>query len=415
MKAEIIAIGTELLMGQTTDTNSSWLATQLPALGIDLYFMSQVGDNLGRAVDTLQRAVQRSDLVLTTGGLGPTEDDLTREAIAAFLKEPMYVDPALKEQLIQWFQSRGGRMAERNIKQAMLTKSASPLGNPRGTAPGWWVEKDGHIIVAMPGPPREMQRMWEFEVAPRLKQRLTGEAIVSRLIKTFGIPEGTLDEMLGDHLHGNNPTIGVYSKTDGIHLRLTAKAGSEAQAWTLLSPLEAAVRQIVGQSLWGTDQDSLEGIVGTLFTERGMTLATMESATGGLIASTIADNPDALSYFKGGIVALTPSSLVAHGVEADLIERFGMVSKEVAEDMARAARAIMDSDVGIGITGVSSVPDSATRATGAVHYAISHAALSRGFSANYPQGRLVLKQRAASAVLFELQRFVSSLSAAGKL
>ncbi len=410
MKADIVSIGTELLMGQIVDTNAAWLAAQLPMLGIDLYFISQVGDNLGRVVDTLDRARKRSDLVITTGGLGPTEDDLTREAIAQLLGEEIRVDPALEAHLLEFFKNRGIAMAQRNIKQATLIPSAKALPNPRGTAPGWWVEKGGAIIVAMPGPPREAQRMWEYEVVPRLKGLLKGEAIISRLLKTFGIPEATLDEMLGESLHSNNPSIGVYSKTNGIHLRLTAKAASEAEAWKLLTPLEARVKEIVGSSLWGADDDTLEGVAGELLVQKKMTLATMESITGGLLASTIADNPSATGYFKGGIVAYSVATMVEKGVPAELIQRYGVNSQPVAQAMAQAARESLHAHVGIGITGITGPALQETPPPpGAVHYAMDHPRLRRAFGANYPQGRQFLKERAVSAALFELQKFLQEL------
>ena len=226
MKAEIVSVGTEILLGEILDTNAQYLAVRLPPMGIDVYYVSTAGDNLQRLADTIGRAHKRSDLVLITGGLGPTEDDLTREAIALSLDEEMYVDREMEERLRSFFAARGFTFPERNVKQAMLIPSARAIPNPRGTAPGWWVEKDGRIIVAMPGPPPELERMWEVEVAPRLAQLGTGEVIVSRTLKTIGIGEGHLDETLGELLKSQNPTIGVYAKPDGVHVRLTAKAAT---------------------------------------------------------------------------------------------------------------------------------------------------------------------------------------------
>ena len=180
MKAEIISIGTELLLGEITDTNASYLAAELPLLGIDLYWVTQVGDNLGRLREVLERAWSRSDLILATGGLGPTEDDITREAIAELLGEELSSDPALEQELRQKFTQLGRHMPQSNLKQASRIPSAQALPNSRGTAPGWWVEHQGHIIVALPGPPGEMQAMWQKEVLPRLRQRLTGEVILCR-------------------------------------------------------------------------------------------------------------------------------------------------------------------------------------------------------------------------------------------
>jgi nicotinamide-nucleotide amidase len=191
VNAEIVSIGTEILLGEILDSNSQYIAARLPALGIDLYYKHTVGDNLGRLTEVLGRAWQRADLVITTGGLGPTEDDLTRETVAAVLGEEPRVDPELEAWLRNLFARRSAPMPERNIKQAWLIASARPIANPRGTAPGWWVERDGKIIVCMPGPPAEMTRMWEEEVAPELARRHPGQVLVSRTLKTSGIGEGS--------------------------------------------------------------------------------------------------------------------------------------------------------------------------------------------------------------------------------
>ncbi len=195
-RAEIVSIGTELLLGNIVDTNAAYLAGELPALGINLYWITQVGDNRARLVETLRRALERSDLVLTTGGLGPTEDDITRETIAETLGEAMQVQPELERHLRQLFAGRGWTMPQRNLKQATLIPSAQAILNPRGTAPGWWVEWQGRLLVAMPGPPHEMHRMWQMEVVPRLRPHLGGEIIVSRTVKSFGLGEASVDELL---------------------------------------------------------------------------------------------------------------------------------------------------------------------------------------------------------------------------
>jgi len=194
MKAEIISIGTEILLGQIADTNAPYLASQLPLLGIDLYWISQVGDNRARLLDTLKRAHDRSDLIITSGGLGPTEDDITRDAIAELLGEKMTVDPEIEQWLRAIFQKLGYEMPECNIRQANLIPSARAIANPLGTAPGWWVERDGRTILAMPGPPGEMKRMWEHEIRPVLKRSLQGDVIISRTIKTMGLAEARVDE-----------------------------------------------------------------------------------------------------------------------------------------------------------------------------------------------------------------------------
>jgi nicotinamide-nucleotide amidase len=261
MKAEIIATGTELLLGEVMDTNTSFLAQQLASLGIDLYFTSSVGDNYERLLGVLKCAWQRSDLILTTGGLGPTQGDITREAIAGLFGEKMEVDQVLKTAMQKFFAERGIEMTSNNLKQAMLIPSAQAIPNPRGTAPGWWAEKEGHIIIAMPGPPAEMQPMWQSHIAPALQKR-AGAIILSRTLKTFGLPESTVDERLAALLKSPNPTLASYAKQDGIHLRITAKAENLEKARALIASHEKAVRDIVRDYVWGVDDDVLENMVG---------------------------------------------------------------------------------------------------------------------------------------------------------
>ena len=408
MKAEIISIGTEILLGDILDTNANYLAARLPALGIDLYWMTQVGDNLGRLTEAFRRARDRSDLTLATGGLGPTEDDVTREAIAAALDELLSVQPELEAQLRAFFASRGLLMPERNVKQAALIPSARAIPNPRGTAPGWWVERGGRILVALPGPPAELERMWEAEVAPRLAALAGGGAIVSRTLKTAGIGEGAVDEIVSPLLKSTNPTIGVYAKADGVHLRITAKAATAEEARSLIAPVEEEARRILGQAVWGADDDTLEGAVGAMLKERGLTLATMESCTGGLLASTITDVAGSSAYFKGGFVSYTAEMKVALGVDAELVARHGVVSAEVAQDMARACRQRLGADIGIGITGVAGPDPLEGKPPGTIHIGLDDGAAPQVISYTFAQGRAATKRRAVTTALALLRRALLS-------
>jgi nicotinamide-nucleotide amidase len=404
MKAEIISVGTEILLGEILDTNSQYLAARLPPLGIDVYYISEVGDNLQRLAETIGRARERSGLVLVTGGLGPTEDDLTREAIALSLGEETYVDAETEQRLRAFFASRGYSFPESNVKQAMLIPSAQTIPNPRGTAPGWWVEKDSRIIVAMPGPPAELQRMWEVEVAPRLARLLSGEVIVSRTLKTIGIGEGQLDEMVSPFLKSQNPTVGVYAKLDGVHLRLTAKAPTQEAAQDLIQPMEEELRSLLGDAVWGADDDSLEGVIGAMLKERRLTVATMESCTGGLLASTITDVPGSSDYFKGGYVAYSAQMKMGLGVSAELIEKHGTVSDEVAADMARAARDRASADVGVAVTGVAGPDELEGKPPGRMHVAVDADVGPQSISYMYYQGRAATKRRAVTSALGLLRR-----------
>ena len=409
MKAEIVSIGTELLLGEITDTNASYLASQLPMLGTDLLWVTQVGDNLVRMRECLERAWGRSDLVLTTGGLGPTEDDLTREAIAEMMGEELKVDPELERGLRGFFSIRGFPMPESNIKQATLIPSAKAITNPRGTAPGWWVEREGRILIAMPGPPSEMQRMWQKEVSGRLRERLGHEIILSRTIKTFNMAESAVDEMVSPLLSSTNPTLAVYAKPDGIHLRLTAKAKTREEAEEMIAKREAEIHSILGEIFWGSDEETLESVVGNLLSEKGLTLATMESCTGGMLASIITDVPGSSEYFKGGLVAYTNEAKISYGIDATLIANHGAISAEVAADMAGAARQRFGADIGVGITGVAGPSEAEGKPVGIAHIAIDDGKEKRLILGLYPPLRHEVKRRATHHALFELMRTLRSL------
>lgn len=327
MRGEIVSVGTELLLGHITDTNAQWLAQRLSSLGIDCYYVSQLGDNLGRLTDHLRLAWSRSDLIVMSGGVGPTEDDLTREAIAGLLGEEMHVVPELEAELRQFFERRGIQMPERNVKQATLIPSARTLANPVGTAPGWFVERDGKVIVAMPGVPGEMFRMWEHEVVPRL-QSLAGQAIIlTRTYKVIGIGESAVEELLRPFLASENPTIATYAKNDGVHVRTSAKATTVSDAGAVLDELEPMVRGVLGHAIYGIDDQSLAAVTISRLASRGQTVAVGEEFTGGLISSELQESGH--DQFAGGVVSATNPDHVglddvtsgAHGRALDLARR----------------------------------------------------------------------------------------------
>ncbi len=405
MNAEIISIGTELLMGEITDTNARFLAGELPALGINLYWVSQVGDNQARLVKTFKRAWQRSDLILTSGGLGPTADDITREAIAEMLGEEMKIDATLERELRELFRNMNRDMPETNLKQAMLVPSARSLRNVSGTAPGWWVERDGHILVAMPGPPREIQPMWRDEVLPRLRERVGGEAIVSRTVKLFGISEAKVAEMVPSQMLAANPTLGVYAKADGIQLRIGAKAPGRKEAEALIAPVEAELKSLFGEHIWGFDEDTLETVAGRLLAAQKKTLAVMESYSGGLLAATITGSPEATGYFKGGLVAISDEVRVAYGVDFKLLSE-GRESPVVAQAMAEVVRTRLKASVGLGVTGKDEAGRRAGSLLGNFHIGISDGDTRRVVSQSYPGDRNRVRQWTVAAALFELVKLL---------
>jgi nicotinamide-nucleotide amidase len=370
MRAEILSIGTELLLGQITDTNATYLAQQLGALGIDLFFVSQVGDNIDRLTETLARARDRSQIVIMTGGLGPTEDDLSREAIAAVLHETPTVDSQYEEKLRAFFADRGVEMPESNIKQAWLLPSVTPLANPVGTAPGWWAERDGKLIVAMPGVPHEMKRMWANEVVPRLHDRIDA-SLVTRTLRVAGLGESSVEERLGALTHSSNPTIATYAKSDAVDVRISAKAATREEAERLLAEMEEQARARLGQHIFGIDQETPQSVALKLLIERGLTLATLESCSGGLLASTLTDVPGSSASFLGGLVAYATAKKIEWGVPEAVIAEHGVISVETARAMGQAIRDRFGADVGIGITGVAGPDKQDDKPVGTVHIAVA--------------------------------------------
>jgi len=304
MRAEVLSIGTELLLGQITDTNSAYLAGRLAGLGIDLLHLSTVGDNLGRAVEAFERGIGRSDLVVTTGGLGPTEDDLTREAIAAALGETPGVDARLERDLADWFAGRGAPMPERNRKQAWLIPSALAIPNPHGTAPGWDVRVahgaggQGTRIISMPGVPREMTRMWEDAVEPTL---VGGTVLRSRTLKLLGIGESAVEEALDALVRSTAPTVATYAKNDGVHVRITDKGTDAATVETRIAAMEAVVRQRIGTHIWGADDDTLGTVIGAALRDAGWRLAVAESLTDGEVGRALSETPGSVGWLTAAI------------------------------------------------------------------------------------------------------------------
>ncbi|GCE17047.1 competence/damage-inducible protein A [Dictyobacter kobayashii] len=405
MRAEILSCGTELLLGHITDTNATYLAQSLAAQGIDLYNVSQVGDNQGRVVDLLRQAWQRSDLIIMTGGLGPTEDDLTRESIGELLGEKMTLDPELQAQLRARF-SHSGPMPERNLKQATLIPSAQSIPNPVGTAPGWWVEKDGHILVAMPGVPREMYRMWEEEVVPRLA-KYTGGLIFTRLLRVYGLGESATEELLTPLLRSTNPTIATYAKIDAVDVRITAKAERTEDALQLVAEMEEKARALLGDHVFGIEGDTLASVIGKALQARQQTLGVMESLTGGMLASTITDFHSSSKHFIGGIVTYSTDLKVQMGVPQEIVDRYGVISEETARAMAHAVRERLGTDFGIGVTGVAGPDKQEDKPVGTVHIAIEGPeGTVTGMGPGWRGGRADNKRHAVLTSLNLLRRYL---------
>ena len=400
MRAEIISTGTEILLGNIQDTNTSFLAEHLAMLGIDLYYASSVGDNFERMLGVLQQAWNRADLIITTGGLGPTQGDITREVIAQLFGEKMEIDGGLKVNLEKFFVGRGIPMSANNLKQASLIPSAQAIPNPFGTAPGWWAEKEGKIVIAMPGPPGEMQPMWHNHVAPAL-QRRSGSVIISKTLKSYGVPEGTMDEQLGALLKTANPTLALYAKIDGINLRITAKADTQEKAQELIAGHEAEIRKILGGSIWGLDDDTLEGVVGQALTKKGMTLAVAESFSGASLLRILARTPSSSRFFKGGFFANCDEAKLSLG----LVWGQGGAA-DMAKGLANVAREKLAAGVGIGIEGQIQTVNN--EKTASVFISIVGKNI-QPVTRNYSGRLMIVPDRVAYMALFELRKLLEQL------
>jgi len=405
MKAEIIPVGTEILLGSIIDTNSSFLANQLPLLGVDLYFISTVGDNQKRLVGTLKQAWQRADLIIITGGLGPTQDDITREAIGKLVEEELKIDEKLWQEILRWhseFSHYPGKIAQSQIKQAATIPSAQIIRNRIGTAPGWWVEKDDHIIIALPGPPDEMKLMWQEGILSKLKQRVSGEVILSRAIKTFQLGEPMVDELVAPLSKLSNPTLATYANPDGVYLRITAKAKGETEAQRLISQSEEQIRNILSSHIWGVDDDTPGSIIGELLRAENLSLATMESCTKGLLCNTIASGKESHTYFKGGLLVCCDEAKIACGVDISIMRQYGEESIQVANVMAKAARSNLKADMGMSVGGdINSHKNS-----GDIFIGLSSDKFEQTFTHTLRGNPARIKQQAVYAALFDLRRIM---------
>ncbi len=356
MGTEILTVGTELLLGQKVDTNAAWISQRLAEAGIDVFYRTTVGDNWGRIEAAMRLALSRAEVLIVTGGLGPTEDDLTRDVLAAVMGRPLKLDPAILAHIEERFARRRVPMAENNRKQAMVPEGAEALHNPRGTAPGLLAAWDGKLVACMPGVPSEMKPMCLEQVIPRIRTTFGIKGrIVSRVLKACGISESTLDQRIGDYFREmRNPTIGVLAHQGEIHIRLTCKGDDPRHIAALLDDLEAKIRERLGHLIFATDEERMEAVVGRLLRQRGATLAVAESCTGGLVASRLTDIPGSSDYLERGVVAY---SLAAKEAVLDvphaLLEAHGAVSLPVATAMAEGVRRRSGTTLGLSTTGIA--------------------------------------------------------------
>ena len=356
MKAEIISIGTELTNGRNLDTNCQWLSQRLAEIGIFVGWHTTIADDLADNVEAFRIASGRAKLVLLTGGLGPTKDDLTREALAQLVNKPLQFHQPSYDHIAQLFSSRNRTMPERNKVQAMFPEGADPIPNDMGTAPGVWLPVGDCVMAAMPGVPSEMKHMFSAHIQPKLLQLgLSGGVVVQRKINCFGTGESHAEELLGDLTkRGNVPEVGITASDATISLRIVAQAPSAEKAQALIDPVEKQIRESMGDFVFGSDDETLQDVVVRTLLDRKLTVATAESITAGLLAGRIADVPGASATLMGGMVTYDNRIKIdVLGVPAELIDKHNVISAEVVESMAVNVREKMATDFGLSTVGLA--------------------------------------------------------------
>jgi nicotinamide-nucleotide amidase len=415
VRCEVVAVGTELLLGQIVDTNSSWMGEQLALAGIDSHFQTKVGDNLERIVQALRIALSRSDAVIVCGGLGPTQDDITREAIAAVMNVPLVRDPEIVERIRSMFASRGREMAANNERQADVPVGARIIEQVRGTAPGLICPVGHKVIYAVPGVPYEMTEMMERAILPDLQVRAgTSATILSRTLKTWGVAESQLAEMLAPRLEAldaspGGPTIAfLASGIEGIKVRVTAKSPDAQSAKDLLNAEETQVRSILGDLVFGVDDETMESAVGHQLRARGWTLGLAESLTGGLVGSRLTNVVGSSEWFRGGVISY------ASEVKFDVlgVPPGPVVSEDAARAMAVGARRVLGADVGLAVTGVAGPAEQDGQPPGTVFFGIALPGDEAGEAVlvKLPGDRQRVRQFAAISLLDLLRKRLSEIS-----
>jgi nicotinamide-nucleotide amidase len=356
MSAEIICVGTELLLGEILNSNVQFLAQELAQLGIPHYYQTVVGDNLQRIHQVMETALQRASILIFTGGLGPTTDDLTTEAIAAFFKTPLQERPEIIADITEKFSKIGRIMAANNRKQALLPQGADILANPTGTAPGLiWQPQPGITLLTFPGVPSEMKRMWQETAIPYLKSQGWGQtSIYSQVLRFRGIGESTLAEKVAPFFELQNPTVAPYAGLGEVRLRISSRASSEVEALAAIAPIAAQIQAIAGWDYFGKDDDTLGSVVGEKLRQKGQTVSVAESCTGGGLGAMLTEVAGSSDYFWGGVIAYDNRVKVSFlGVNPQDLAQYGAVSSLVAEQMALGVKTRLGTDWGISITGIA--------------------------------------------------------------
>lgn len=373
-KAEILAVGTELLMGQIANTNAQYISARLPDVGIGVYYHSVVGDNHERLREVLDLALSRSDLVITTGGLGPTKDDLTKETIAALFNRRLIPHQESLDRLKAFFKGLKRPMTENNLKQAHMPEGAIVIKNNNGTAPGCILEDREKIVIMLPGPPSEMKAMFEEAVIPFLAER-SNSRIISRFLRIFGIGESAMEDAIKDLIENqSNPTIAPYAKEGELALRITARYTEESASGDIIAPVEEEIRKRLGVKVYSSDNKGLDEVVAEMLLETNTSIAIAESCTGGLISARLTERPGISRVFNRGIISYSNQSKMENlHVKKKTLERYGAVSRETAIEMAKGVRKMSGTNLGLSVTGIAG-PDggSPEKPVGLVYIALDY-------------------------------------------
>jgi nicotinamide-nucleotide amidase len=354
MKAEIIAIGTEILLGDIVNTNAQFLAKELAALGIDVYHQSVIGDNEERIIESFEKAFERCDLVITTGGLGPTQDDLTKELGAKYFNKKLVLHEPSLDWIKTYLDMKDEAIVEVNKKQAYFPEGSIILPNPNGTAPGSIVSENNKILIILPGPPREMKPMFNDHVKKYL-EGITGEIIKSKVLRLFGIGESLMAQKLNNLIQNSkNPTVAPYAKDNDVTLRITAKGNSEKECDDLINPVDKEIKDALGEYIYGEGETSLENVVSEILCNNKLSVSTAESCTGGMIAASLISYPGISDVFKEGAVTYSNESKMKRlGVSKETLDRYGAVSEETAREMAIGIAREANTDISISTTGIA--------------------------------------------------------------
>lgn len=413
MTAETIFVGTELLLGNIVNTNAAYLAEQMAVLGFPMYYQTTVGDNAERLEGCIRQALGRSDLVILSGGLGPTQDDITKETAAKVLGRELLLNEEAKVQIEAYFAKKGKTMAENNLKQAMMPKDAIMLENTNGTAPGAILEKDGKIVVLLPGPPEELCLMFERSVAPYLQDRVS-QVIYSAMVKVCGVSESEVAQQLDDLIRSTGEvTVAPYAKIGEVHLRVTAKAEDEKQAKKLVKPVIKDIKARLGDAVYTTHKEvSLEQSVVDLLLANNLTVTTVESCTGGLLAGRLINVPGVSEIFKmGHITYSNKAKRKIVGVRRKTLEKYGAVSGQVVKEMVNGVLQITRADVAVSISGLAG-PDGGTpeKPVGLVYIACSVCGTVTVQECRFSGDRSKIRESAVAAALILMRRCIMAYS-----